>query len=529
MTKGTANIISFPPFEVDLSRRELRANGVPVDIEPQVLDLIAYFAEHQGRVLNRDEIVDAIWEGRIVSDMAISTKIKVARKALGDDGTKQQMIKTIPRRGFLFVPQVTIGAQSVEPGPEQPSRATANAQVAAGQKPSIVVLPFKNLSGDPEQSYFSDGIAEDVITDLSRYSELKVIAHHSAFAFHNRAETGLEFARELGVAYLAEGSVRRSTSKVRVTVQLVDVATGETLWAEKFDRRVEDVLDVQEEVATVIVNILAGQVQQRHYRRLLGRGERSTSAYDHALKAQQHLWRFSRVGLVLARQEAEKAVQLDPLLARAHATLAWACHAQATNGWEPNIEEAIDRARTSAQAAIEADANEPWGYNILALSFWWNNKEPDFNRADEMIRRSIRLNPSNAHMIAHRGAMLPFAGRGDEALLELDRAMQLNPLYPAMYLEHRSRAHFVEARYEASLANAQRASVELPGFTNVLAMLAVGYEKLGRHEEAAQTVEELNRVSPSFSVGFVRRTVPYAQEVHRDAVCELLARAGLAE
>ena len=320
--------------------------------------------------------------------------------------------------------------------------------------------------------------------------------------------------------------MRRSENRVRITVQLVDVSTAETLWAEKFDRRVEDVLDVQEEVATVIVNILAGKVQQRHYRRVLGDGEQSTSAYDHALKAQQHLWRFSKVGMMLARQEAEKAVQLDPLLARAHATLGWAYHIQATNGWHPNIEEVFERALTSAEAA---DGNEPWAYNILGLSFWWNSTEPDFDRANDVIRHSIRLNPSNAHFFAHLGVMLPYMGRGNEALEVLDRAMQLNPLYPAMYLEHRSRAHFAESRYEASLAEAQRAAVELPGLTNIQALLAVGYEKLGRHAQAAKTVAELEKVSPSFSVSFFRRTVPYAQDIHRDAICDLLASAGLAE
>ncbi len=529
MQKQNANIIAFGSFEIDLRRMELRDNGERIEIEPQVFDLITYFAQHPGRVLNRDEIIDAIWGGRIVSDAAISTKIKSARKALGDDGARQDIIKTIPRKGFLFVPDAPLGDRAVEEKRKGQGFAAPKATDEGGQRPSIVVLPFKNLSGDPEQSYFSDGIAEDVITDLSRYSELKVIARQSAFAFHERAGTALDFAMELGVAYLVEGSVRRSANRVRISAQLVDVSSAETLWAEKFDRRVEDVLDVQEEAATVIVNILAGKVQQRHYRRVLGNGERSTSAYDHALKAQQHMWRFSKIGMVLARQEAEKAVQLDPHLARAHATLAWACHVQATNGWHLNIDEAFERALSSSQAAVEADANEPWGYNILGLSYWWNNEKPDFDRADDVIRRSISLNPSNAHFYAHLGAMLPYMGRGDEAIKELDCAMQFNPLYPAMYLEHRSRAHFVEGRYEESLADAQRAAVELPTLAHVLALLAVGYEKLGRHDQAVQTVSELNRASPDFSVGFVRRTVPYAQDAHRDELCDLLAKAGLVE
>jgi len=223
-------ITSFDRFEVDVARGELRRDGQPVPVEPKVLDLIAYLARRPGEVISRDDLIAAVWEGRIVSDSAISSCIAAARTALGDDGAAQRLIRTIPRRGFRFVGEISSPDQPVLP--------------ALRDKPSVAVLPFQNMSADPEQNYFSDGITDDIITDLSRYNELFVIARHSSFIYRDIELAASEIARELCVQYIAEGSVRRADNRIRVTARLIDPWEGNELWAERYDRELTDVFEI---------------------------------------------------------------------------------------------------------------------------------------------------------------------------------------------------------------------------------------------------------------------------------------------
>ena len=517
----TAETIFFGDFQIDIARGELRRSGSVVPIEPQVLDLIAFLASHPGRVVSRDEIIDGVWGGRIVSDSAISSRINSARKALGDDGKRQEIIKTVSRRGFLFVPEPDLTDRDVE-------AVLATPRSSAGRgKPSIVVLPFENLSGDPAQSFFSDGIADDIITDLSRYDELFVIARQSAFAFHGRKGNANDFADELDVEYMQEGAIRRAEGRVRVTVQLSDVASRKTIWAERFNRDVADILDVQEEIATVIVNTLVGQVSLKHYRRIQKTGTNTVDAYDHTLKAQQHIWAFSRESAALARKEAEAAIALDPDLARAHAVLGWAHHTQASNGWSTGSEQPFATALACAKAAVTADPNEPWGHCVLGFSLWWQERGGDFGRGLEEARLAVRLNPSNAHFRMIVGATFAYMGRGEEALTEINAAIRFNPLFPGLYLVHRSRAFFVVGRYQEALADAERATVEMPKHANALALLAACYQELGKHDDAKDAIAALRVASPSYTLDFVRRTLPFANPDNLSQFCHLLADAGL--
>ncbi|MCG6884846.1 MAG: winged helix-turn-helix domain-containing tetratricopeptide repeat protein [Silicimonas sp.] len=507
--------ISFLDFRLDPDRGELTRNGTAIAVEPQVLDLIGYLAANQKSIVSRDDLIEHVWQGRIVSDSAIASRINAARAALGDDGKSQGIIKTVPRRGFRFEPDTSHGAQPP--------------QAILPERPSIVVLPFENLSGDPAQSFFSDGIADDIITDLSRYGELFVIARQSAFAFHDRKGDPYDFARELGVAYILEGSVRRSQDRVRVNAQLIDVASHTTLWAERFDREIADILDVQEEISTVIVNTLVGQVSLRHYRRVQNTGADAVSAYDHALRAQQTIWSFSRESSALVRREAEAAIRLDPGLARAHAILGWAYHTEGSNGWSTDRENPFDQAIKHSRGAIEADPNEPWGHCVLGFSLWWRDRGRDFGRGLEEIRLAVRLNPSNAHFRMIVGATFAYMGRGEEALQEIDAAIRFNPLYPGLYLVHRSRALFVSGRFEEALADSERAAVEMPMHANALALLAACYEKLGKHEQATAAIAELQQASANYTAGYARRNLPFAEQQHLDLFCGLLIDAGLPE
>lgn len=510
-----------------MARNELRAEGNRVDVEPQVFDLIAVLASQPGRVLSRDEIVNAVWNGRIVSDSTISSRINAARQALGDDGKNQRIIKTVTRRGFLFVPESRIYDSGETIKDSKPDDYTLSAVDVGMKQLSIVVLPFENLSGGSDQSFISDGIADDIITDLSRYNELFVIARQSAFAFHDHNGTAFDFARELGVAYMLEGRIRRSESRIRVTVQLTDIASKRTLWAEKFNREVHDILNVQEEIATVIVNSLVGQVALRHCKRIHMKDVNTISAYDHLLKAQQQIWFFSRESAEQARLEAEAAIRLDSRFARAYAILGWAYHIECSNGWSNNSERTFDIALEQAKSAIAVDPNEPWGHCVLGFTLWWRDRNRDYKQGLEEARVAVRLNPSNAHFRMVVGATLAYMGRGEEALREIDVAIRSNPVYPGLYLVHRSRALFVAGRYEEALSNAERAAVEMPNHANALALLAACYMELGRQAQAAEAIAKLNSASPDYTLTYVRQYLPFAKSQDLQALCDLLDKAGL--
>lgn len=525
-----ANQLSFLNCKLDTARNELRRDGDLIELEPQVFDLIVFMATNAGRVLSKDDLIDGVWSGRIVSDSAISSRINAARNALGDNGKDQAIIKTVSRKGFIFVPELDAPTQPKAQGNHaQPSAVNSSTEAPHGGKPSIVVLPFENLSNDPSQTFFSDGIADDIITDLSRYNELFVIARHSAFAYHDRKDHALDFANKLGVKYLLQGAVRRSENRIRVSAQLVDLDTQTTLWAEKYNRNVEDILDVQEEISTVIVNTLVGQVELRHAKAAELRSETAISAYDHCLRAQHHIWNFSREQAALARKEAQAAIALEPNLARAHAILGWAYHTEGSNGWHEKGEARFDMATECAKQAIAADPNEPWGHCVLGFCLWWHPKNRNFSVAIEVLKVALRLNPSNAHFRMILGATYAYMGEGEAALDEINTAISHNPFYPSLYLVHRARAFFVSERYKEAMADIDRAAIDMPDHSNVIALKAACCEQLGLHDDAQEAVKTLNEFSPEYTLAFVRRTIPFARDQDLNQFCDLLKAAGLPE
>jgi TolB-like protein len=236
---------AFGEHVLDVERRELRRGGDPVAVEPQVFDLIVYLVQNRDRVVTKDELLDAVWGGRIVSESALTTRINAVRRAVGDSGEAQAVIRTIQRRGFRFIAEVRD-----EGAPMRDAPALEAAALALPDKPSIAVLPFLNLSGDPDQEYFADGMIEEIITALSRIRWLFVIARNSSFTYKGQAIDVKQVGRELGVRYLLEGSVRKASGRVRIAAQLIEAETGRHVWADRFDGALEDVFELQDEVAS---------------------------------------------------------------------------------------------------------------------------------------------------------------------------------------------------------------------------------------------------------------------------------------
>lgn len=505
--------IAFGDFELDLIGRELRRNGKPVAVEPQVLDLVAYFAAHPGEVLSRDNLIDAVWGGRIVSDSAISTRINAARSALGDNGSIQRVIRTIPRRGFRFELETAV--------PKIPMAFTLP------DKPSIAVLPFQNLSNDRDHVYFSDGITDDIITDLSRYDELFVIARHSSFTYRDANTPAIQIARELGVQYIADGSVRRAGESIRVTVRLIDPWAGNQLWAERYDRELEDIFAVQDEITAVIVNTLAGQIARQHYKRVLAKRPEAVVAYDHVLKASEHALKVAPEDNNLARSEAETAIRTDPTFARAHALVSLTYLNEGNNFWTAHPEEAIRRGFEAANQAVRADDRDPWAHAMHGASELWHNRAHD--RAVFDMQRALELNPNNSYIRGLFSYVLAFVNQAERALEEIDVALRMNPHAPAIFHGFRGRALLIQRRIDEALPNLQQMVTLMPGHSNALGYLAVAYAAAARLDEARATVASLRSSNPYYTVSALRRFLPFAESVDRDFVIEMLVRAGLPE
>jgi TolB-like protein len=308
----------FENYTLDTDRRELLQGAVAVPVEPQVFDLLAYLIKNRERVASKDDLVTAIWGGRIVSESTLTTRINQARCAIGDSGAEQRLIKTLARKGLRFV-----GAVREEAKPEMMSAvsvedaaAQAKPALSLPDEPSIAVLPFANLNGDPQQDYFSDGITEDITTELSRFSELMVIACNSAFQYKAKAVDIRQVGRELGARYVVEGSVRRSGDRGRIAAQLIDATTGAHRWAERYDREFVDIFAVQDEVARTIVAILVAHVNRAEIERAMLKPPAAWEAYEYYLRGAEacflHINRRTKASLYEARRLLEQSLAIDP-------------------------------------------------------------------------------------------------------------------------------------------------------------------------------------------------------------------------
>jgi TolB-like protein len=362
----------FEDCVLDVDRRELRRGANMVSIAPQVFDLLEYLILNRDRVVSKNDLIDAIWQGRIVSDAAVTTRLNAARSAIGDSGEEQRLIKTLPRKGFRFVGAVLEQQGSTSPeGPEVPRRP----ELTLPDKPSIAVLPFTNLSSHPEQEYMVDGIVDDIVTELSRFSELFVIARNSSFQYKGKATDVRQIGRDLGVRYVLEGSVRRGGDRVRVSAQLIDAATGAHRWAEHYDRTLEDIFAVQDDVVRTIVAILAAHVRMAETERTRTKPPSSWQSYDYYLKAVDAFGSFHRSFAVDSLYETRRLLQqslaIDPNYARSYAVLANTYLAVWVNRVDSDFLSpgALDQAHQFAHKAVELDVNLPEAMR-LSDSLW---------------------------------------------------------------------------------------------------------------------------------------------------------------
>jgi len=450
----------------------------------------------------------AVLISRAVRDFVTDT----AELALEDLGERELKNIAKPVQVFRIAPPAQAAAAAQAPAPAVP------------QKPSIAVLPFTNMSGDPEQEYFSDGMTEDLITDLSKISALFVIARNSSFAYKDKAVKVQEIGRDLGVRFVLEGSIRKSGNRVRITAQLIDAESGGHLWADRFDRDLTDIFATQDEVVERIVRALAVTLTQGEAARLRRRGTENVAVYETWLRARQLLSGSTRETVAQAKAMYRRAIELDPNFAAAQAGLALATTADYVSDWAPDPAAALDEAERWARRAVELDDSEPVGHMALGSVMLWRR---DHEGALAEFRRMIELDPNFAQGHSATGLALMYAGRSAEALEAFAVAKRLDPHHSSIVLHFVAQANFSLGNYGTAAKQLLERISRTPGTDSSRMMLAACYGHLGRIEEARAAWAELMKVNPNFSFEQRERVLPYKDPRDFTRIAEGLAKAGL--
>jgi adenylate cyclase len=521
----------FDDFVLDTDKRELRRGADVVSVAPQAFDVLDYLIRNRERVVSKDNLVAAIWEGRIISDAALTTCLKAVRSAIADSGEGQRLIKTLPRKGFRFVGKVRVeqGPGRTPDGgtPVEPPRPA----LALPDKPSIAVLAFTNMSGDPDQGYFSDGITEDIITGLSRFSELFVIARNSSFQYKGKSSDVRQIGRELGVRYVLEGSVRRAGDRVRISAQLIDAVTGAHRWAERYDRQLDDVFAVQDEVARTIVAILAAHVNKAEIERTIDKPPEAWQAYDYYLRAAdtrvsfRSSWRAT--DLYEARRLLEQALAIDSNYARAYAGLAQ----NHSTAWLMSLDgdhlnpACLDRAYHLARKAVQLDPNLPEAHAALGFAL---GRRREHEAAVAEVERAMALNPNFTDW--RFADVLMFAGDPVRAIEAGQRHMRLDPFYTPVEPASLGLAHYLLRQYSQALPLLRECVSRAPNFRAGHVFLAATYAQLGNIEQARAEAAEVLRIEPKYTIeGTQARLIGFKRPEDAEHFFGGLRKAGLPE
>jgi TolB-like protein/cytochrome c-type biogenesis protein CcmH/NrfG len=523
-------IISFDDCEIDVERREFRRAETAVHVEPQVFDLLVYLAQNRERVVSKDEIFASIWAGRIVSDSTLTSRINAARTAIGDSGKDQKLIRTIPRKGLRFIGEVRTRPDGAEPAdasgsPPGEAPEPSRAALSLPERPAIAVLPFINMSGDPEQEYFSDGISEDIITGLSKLRWFFVIARNSSFTYKGKTVHLKQVAEELGVGYVLEGSVRKSGERVRITAQLNDVSTGSHIWAERYDRDLADVFAVQDEITESIVAAIEPQLYAAENFRARRKPPGSLDAWDLVMRALSHFWRVTRQDNVVAQALLEKAIAIDPNYGQALGVLATSHIFSAHMGWA-NMATVVPIAERAALAAVEADSEDPWAHDGLGYVYLFARRFDDSLAEFEL---ALRLNPNFSLAQAFYGVTLCYCGRWQEGDLAVRRALRLSPRDPfsALYYGIAAYAQFIGHNYDEAIRLSHEALRQRSDFVGGHRVLTAAAGMAGQHELASVALQELHRAQPNVTLSWIANELPMKQEADREHYLEGFRRAGL--
>lgn len=518
----------FEDCVLDLDRRELLRASHVVPTAPQVFDLLAYLARWRERVVSRDELVAAIWAGRIVSESTLASHINAVRKAVGDSGQQQRIIRTIARKGFRFTAaamevSATDGAESSDASFHPPG-----ATPTLPAKPSIAVLPFVNLSGDPEQDYLADGVVEDIIAALSRHRWLFVVARNSSFTYKGRTIDIKQVGRELGVRYVLEGSWRKSNDRVRITGQLIDAATGAHHWAGRVEGVLGDIFDLQDQITENVIGAVAPELERAEIDRARHKPTDSLDAYDYYLRGVAELHEASKETSEQALLFFHKAIASDPEFASAYAMAAW-CHSwRKANGWLTDCAEAADGVRL-ARRAVDLDKGD--AVALTRSGHVLGYLAGDIQSGIALLDKALVLNPNLAAARYLGGFLRLWQGDTGSAIEHLARAMRLSPLDPELYRMQAGMAvaHLFEGRFDAAVSWAEKAYRDFPGFLLAAATLAASHALAGRPIDAQRAMEHVRALDPALHLSTVANWLPIRRPENLTILMDGLRMAGLPE
>jgi TolB-like protein len=507
------SLLRIADLRVDPTVDEICQAGHTIKLEPKAMQLLICLAERAGEVVSVEELLDLVWKDVVVSPDSVYAAVAALRRTLGDDPKKPKYIANVVRRGYRLVAPVS-------PWAEPPTPAAANGPMPVPGRPSIVVMPFANLSDDPAQDYFSDGITEDIITELSRWRLLAVRSRSASFRYRGVAVDVKQVARELEVRFVVEGSVRRMGERIRISVQLVDAETGSDIWVEKFDRQSDEIFAVLDRVVQTLVSTLVGRVQVSVNERARRKPPASLAAYECVLKCNALSW-DDPAGAAEATRLVEKAIELDPGYAIAYALLAALSYSRWADGSRSSAA-ALDKAYVLAMRSVELDDNES---TCLALLADICMQRRSFDLAVRHARRAVEINPNNQWNAADLGSILLYVGEPEEALSCFSKAREIDPYFEEpWYWRVAGLAYMSLRRYPDALTMLNRARARAPTYA---ALTAACHAELGNTDFAKASVVECLSMKRDFSVTEFMSRQPFRIPVHAEQLASSLRLAGL--
>jgi adenylate cyclase len=532
-------MFQFEGYSLDVARGSLRTADRDVQLRPRAFEVLCYLVENAGRLVTKEELLRTVWPNVIVTDEALTHCVSEVRQAIGDGA--QAIIKTIPRRGYRFTAAVSRTIATSAGGPSSSAAAAiegAPTAFAAGRalgsplsdRPSVAVLPFANLSCDPQQDYFSDGITEDITIELSRFSELLVIARNSSFQYKGKAVDIRQAAQELGARYVVEGSIQRSGDRIRIAAQLIDAVTCAHRWAERYDRQLHDVFAVQDEVARAIVATLASHVNRAETERALLKPPATWDAYEYYLRGAEAFFSFlhgrTKELFYDARRLLEQSLAIDPNYARAAAQLSRIhilAYGEPLDG-DYLTPAALDRALKLAETAVRLDPRLPMAHAELGYVLLWKRQH---DTAIAEFERAFALNPN---FIDHRFALIPiFAGEPARAIEVVEANMRLDPFQPLYATSWLGEANYALKRYGDAVRLLRECVSYLPDLQWPRVMLVYAYAQSGQLEEARKEAAGVLRINPGFTIESWKRLQVFKDPKDVEHRLDGMRKAGLPE
>ena len=513
-------IYRFHQCRLDTTTYSLSVEGETVPIEPLVFDLLAYLIENRDRVIARDELLETLWQGKVVTDSALAARIKDARKAVGDDGSRQELIRTVHGRGFQFVANVS----NTEDHNEQTKENSPIRQVSpTSEKPSVTIKPFVNLDSESSQDYFVTGLMWDIWAALVKIPHLILVEGESQ-KYDPRKMSLEELGQVFNVQYVIQGGVRKSENQIRVNIELVEVSTGKKIWGDKYDGSLDDLFDIQDTITENITISLNIKLVFGEAARYLRDKIKNPEALDNFYRGERALYGTTTQELLDAQHFMEETIRLEPDSPVGYAMTAYAYWMAAYKGLSSNTEETLKKAVEMSEASLQR--SDTSGYPNLILAHYYLYHQ-DISRALEELEQGMAFRPSCPGANALKAAILIYLGRASEAIEYAEQAVRLQPINPSMFPAIVASAYFGCARYQEAIFAAQDAINIDNKNTDPYLYWAASLVGLGKLEEARGAALSVTKLKPNFTLKTFAHTQPFKDKRDLDHLISNLKIAGL--